>query len=142
MDWWLIWLIVAGVLFVVEMLTLTFYLLWLGIGALAAALVDVIFPGAVLLEVIVGCIVALLLTIFTKPLTRRIQTGRGFKDAVDDLIGMRGTVIEDISPEAPGIVKVGGDTWSATSTEPIGKGESVIVVSRGSAFLEVNKWGG
>lgn len=142
MDWWLIWLIAAGVLIVVEMLTLTFYLLWLGIGALAAALVDVIFPDAVLLEVIVGCIVALLLTLFTKPITRRIQTGRGFKDAVDELIGMRGTVIEDVSPEEPGIVKVGGDTWSAKSNELIRKGESVIVVSRGSAFLEVNKWGG
>ncbi|MEK3882858.1 NfeD family protein [Paenibacillus sp. PL2-23] len=142
MDWWLIWLIVAGVLIVVEMLTLTFYLLWLGIGALAAALVDVIFPDAVLLEVIVGCLVALLLTIFTKPLTRRIQTGRGFKDAGLELVGMRGTIVEDVSPDAPGVVKVGSETWSAKSNEVIRQGESVIVVSRGSAFLEVNKWEG
>lgn len=141
-DWWLIWLIAAGVLIVVEMLTLTFYLLWLGVGALAAAVVDVIYPDAVLLEVIVGCVVALLLTVFTKPLTRRFQSGRNFKDAVDGLVGMRGTVIEDVSLERPGIVKVGSETWSATSNESIKKGEAVIVVSRGNAFLEVNKWGG
>ncbi|MHA6483056.1 NfeD family protein [Paenibacillus sp. strain BS8-2] len=142
MDWWLIWLIAAGILIVIEMLTLTFYLLWLGIGALAAALVDVIAPDALLLQVIIGSIVALILTIFTKPLTRRMQIGKGFKDAVDELVGMQGTVLEDIRPDAPGIVKVGSETWSATSEESIIKGESIIVVSRGSAFLQVNKWGG
>ncbi|MDF2837437.1 MAG: hypothetical protein K0Q63_3077, partial [Paenibacillus sp.] len=51
-------------------------------------------------------------------------------------------VVEDIRPDTPGIVKVGSETWSATSEESIGKGETVIVVSRGSAFLQVNKWGG
>jgi len=142
MDLWLIWLIIAGVLIVVEMLTLTFYLLWLGVGALAAAIVDVIYPGALLLEVIVGCIVALLLTVFTKPLTRRFQVGKGFRDAVDELVGMQGTVLEPIDPDTPGIVKIGSETWSAKSTESISKGETIIVISRGSAFLQVNKWGG
>lgn len=142
MDWWLIWLIAAGILIVVEMLTLTFYLLWLGIGALAAALVDVIAPDALLLQVIIGAAVALILTVFTKPLTRRMHSGKGFKDAVDELVGMQGTVVEDIRPDTPGIVKVGSETWSATSEESIAKGETVIVVNRGSAFLQVNKWGG
>lgn len=142
MELWLIWLIVAGVLIVVEMLTLTFYLLWLGLGALAAAIVDVIIPGALLLEVIIGCAVALLLTVFTKPITRRIRKARGFTDAVDELVGLQGTVLEDISADQPGIVKVGSETWSAKANESIKKGESVIVVSRGSAFLQVSKWRG
>jgi membrane protein implicated in regulation of membrane protease activity len=142
MDWWLIWLIAAGALIVIEMLTLTFYLLWLGIGTLAAAVVAIAAPEAILLQVIVGSVVALVLTVFTKPLTRRFHNGKGFKDAVDDLVGLQGTVVEDIHPDAPGIVKVGSETWSAKSEEEIGKGETVIVVHRGSAFLQVNKWGG
>lgn len=142
MDWWLIWLIAAGVLIVVEMLTLTFYLLWLGLGALAAAIVAVIVPDALLVQVIIGCVVASVLTVFTKPLTRRFHVAKGFKDAVDDLVGLQGTVVEDIRPDAPGIVKIGGETWSAKSEEHIDKGETVIIVSRGSAFVQVNKWGG
>ncbi|GKU80380.1 NfeD family protein [Paenibacillus sp. L3-i20] len=142
MELWLIWLIVAGLLIVVEMLTLTFYLLWLGIGALAAAVVDVIAPGALLLEVVIGCTVALLLTVFTKPLTRRIQHSRGFKDSVDELVGMSGTVLEAVGTDKPGIVKVGNETWSALSDETIEKGESIIVVGRGSAILHVNRRGG
>ncbi|MBH5319170.1 NfeD family protein [Paenibacillus sp. GSMTC-2017] len=142
MEWWLLWLIAAGALIVIEMLTLTFYLLWLGIGALAAAVVDLIVPDALLLQVIVFCVVAVLLTIFTKPLTRRIQASRGFKDTIDDLIGMSGTVVEEVSEDAPGIVKVGNETWSASADETINKGETIVVVSRGSAILHVIKRGG
>ncbi|WP_141505238.1 NfeD family protein [Paenibacillus luteus] len=142
MDLWVIWLIAAGVLVIVEMLTLTFYLLWLAIGAVFAAIIDFIFPGGLVLEVIVGCAVALILTIFTKPLTRRVRASRGFKDAVDELVGKQGIVLENVSSDAPGIVKVGNETWSALSNEHLAKGETVIVVSRGSAVLQVEKWGG
>ncbi|OMF19276.1 hypothetical protein BK133_29985 [Paenibacillus sp. FSL H8-0548] len=142
MELWLIWLIIAGILIVVEMLTLTFYLLWLGIGAVAAAIIDFIFPDALVLEVIVGCVVALILTVFTKTLTRRVRSSRGFKDAVDELVGKSGIVLEDVSIDAPGIVKIGNETWSALSNEPIHKGESIVVVSRGSAVLQVKRWGG
>jgi inner membrane protein len=142
MDLWLIWLIVAGLLVIAEMLTLTFYLLWLGVGALAAMIADFIVPGAWVTEVVVGCVVALLLTVFTKPLTRKLVKARGFKDAVDVLVGKEGTVIEEISAGQRGIVKVGGELWSAESEESLKKGETVVVVERGSALLQVAKRGG
>jgi membrane protein implicated in regulation of membrane protease activity len=142
MELWAIWLILAGILVVVEMLTLTFYLLWLGIGAVVAAVIDWIWPGSLVLELVALCIVALILTIFTGPLTRRFHSSRGFKDAVDELVGKQGIVLEEVTGEAPGIVKIGNETWSAVSNEPLLKGESVKVVSRGSAVLQVEKWGG
>lgn len=142
MDLWLIWLIVAGLLVIAEMLTLTFYLLWLGLGALVAMIVDLIFPGAWVAEVVTGCVVSLLLTVFTKPLTRRIVKARGFKDAVDELVGKEGTVIEEIEAGRRGIVKVGGELWSAESDESLQKGETVVVLARGSALLQVTKRGG
>ncbi|MNP79738.1 hypothetical protein D3C76_1776500 [compost metagenome] len=67
---------------------------------------------------------------------------RGFKDAVDELIGKEGTVIEEISAGQRGIVKVGGELWSAESDESLKKGETVVVVDRGSALLQVTKRGG
>ncbi|WP_409344429.1 NfeD family protein [Paenibacillus sp. MBLB4367] len=142
MALWAIWLIIAGVLLVVEMMTLTFYLLWLGIGAVIAAVVALAAPDSFVLQVLAGCAAALVLTVFTKPLTRRFRASRGYKDAVDDLIGKQGIVIEDIGHGKQGIVKVGGDMWSAVSNETLNKGDTVIIVSRGSAVLEVHKWGG
>ncbi|CAM3982884.1 NfeD family protein [Paenibacillus alkaliterrae] len=142
MELWVVWLILAGIMVVVEMLTLTFYLLWLGIGAVFAAVIDLFFPGALVLEVVIGCVVVLILTVFTKPITRRFHASHDYKDVMDELVGKQGIVLEAVAADAPGIVKVGNETWSATSGVPLVKGESIIVVSRGNAVLLVEKWGG
>ncbi|KWX75347.1 NfeD family protein [Paenibacillus jilunlii] len=138
---WVFWLIAAGVLFVVEMMTLTFYLLWLSIGALAACLVSLLLPDAVLLQVLAGSLVALGLTIFSKPLVARFRSSRGFQDTGTDIVGRQGLVVEPIEPGRYGQVKVGGDTWSATSIESLGKDEVVKVVGRSSTIIEVVRWG-
>ncbi|MGO4345146.1 hypothetical protein BK120_10410 [Paenibacillus sp. FSL A5-0031] len=142
MELWVIYLILAGILIVVEMLTLTFYLLWLAIGAIVAAVIDWFWPGSFVVELVAGCIIVLILTIFTGPITRRFHSSKGFKDAVDELVGKQGIVLEDIAADVPGIVKVGNETWSAASNERLLKGDTVRVVSRGSAVLQVEKWGG
>lgn len=142
MEWWAIWLIVAGVLLIVEMLTLTFYLLWLGLGALVAVLTALLFPDSFIVQALAGAIAAVVLTVFTKQLTRRFRESRGYRDAVNELVGKQGIVLEDIAPDRPGIVKVGSETWSATSVEVLKKDEAIIVVNRGTTVLEVHKWGG
>ncbi|OMF21581.1 NfeD family protein [Paenibacillus sp. FSL H8-0259] len=138
---WVLWLIAAGVLFVVEMFTFTFYLLWLSLGALVAGLVALLLPEALLLQVVAGSLVALILTVFTKPLAARLRNSRGFKDTGTDIVGRKGLVIEAIEPGRYGQVKVGGDTWSATSTVALGKDQEVIVVRRGTTIIEVERWG-
>ncbi len=128
------WLIAAGVLFVVEMMTLTFYLLWLSIGALAAGLMSLIVPEAILFQVVLGSLVALGLTIFSKPLVSKFRSSRGFKDTGTEIVGRQGSVSD-------GQVKVGGDTWSASSDQSLGKDEVVRVVKRGTTIIEVERWG-
>lgn len=142
MELWSIWLIIGGILLVVEMLTFTFYLLWLGLGAVVAAAVAWIAPDAFVLQILAGCLTALILTFFTKPLTQRFRTSRGFKDVIDEMIGKQGIVLETIEPGKHGIVKVGNETWSASSNEQLLKDEIVIVVERGNTIIEVQKWGG
>jgi membrane protein implicated in regulation of membrane protease activity len=142
MELWAIWLIVAGVLLVIEMMTLTFYLLWIGIGAVVAAAVALFVPDSFVWQVLAGCVVVLVLTVFTKPITRRFRSSRGFTDAVDELIGKQGIVVESIQDGKPGIVKVGSETWSAVSDDILTKGDTVIVTGRGSALLQVHKWRG
>ncbi|MBT2290263.1 NfeD family protein [Paenibacillus albidus] len=137
----IVWLIAAGVLFVVEMMTLTFYLLWLSIGALAAGLVAWIIPGSILLQVVTGSLVALGLTLFSKPLVAKFRSSRGFKDTGTDIVGRQGVVLEDIVPGRYGQVKVGGDTWSATSLQVLNKNEAVRVIKRGTTIIEVERWG-
>jgi membrane protein implicated in regulation of membrane protease activity len=137
---WVIWLIAGAVLVIAEMATLTFYLLWLGIGALTAVPVALLVPESWALQVIVAAVVAVLLTVFTKPLTGRVREARGFRDAIDELVGKQGYVVEDIGEGRHGIVKVGNEMWSATSDEALPQATQVIVVNRGNTVIHVEKW--
>lgn len=70
---WVIWFIIAGILFIAEMLSITFYMLWLGIGAVVGGLILCFFPDALLLQVTVGAIVSLTLTFFTKRISKTFE---------------------------------------------------------------------
>lgn len=140
MDAWAIWLIIAGILLICEMLSLTFYLLWLSIGALVGAAVAFVAPEAYFWQVVAGCLVALVLTVFTKPLVRKFRRSKGFSDIGTELIGKQGVVVEPIEEGQKGIVKVGGDTWTATAAVPIGRDELVRVLKRSSTIIEVERW--
>jgi inner membrane protein len=142
MESWEVWLIVAGVLLIFEMLTMTFYLLWLGVGALIAMGVALIVPDGFVIQALSGGVAALLLTVFTKPLTRSFRQSRGYRDAIQDLVGKHGFVVEPIEPDRQGIVRIGNETWTAMSIESLMKDEKVEVISRGTTVLEVQKWGG
>ena len=139
---WAIWLGIGIFLLIAEMLTLTFYVLWLGIGALVAGGVALVFPESFAAQAISGALVALILTFFTKRLTRLVRQSKGYRDPVDDLVGKQGIVQEAIADGVFGIVKVNGDTWSAVSSQTLEQGETVVIVARRSTILEVEKRGG
>ncbi|WP_230986834.1 NfeD family protein [Cohnella fermenti] len=136
-------MIVGFVLLIAEILSLTFFLLWLALGAFAGAIAAWLAPDSFLIQALAGVVVAGVLTVFTRPLTRKLRkSGKGYEDAIDRLVGQQGIVIEDIDAGKTGIVKVGGETWSATSDEPLRKDDTVIIIRRGTAQVEVQKWGG
>ncbi|MNB82564.1 hypothetical protein D3C75_293770 [compost metagenome] len=137
---WVLWLVAAGVLLVIEMFTLTFYLFWLTVGAAAALLVSLIWPEAILLQVAAGAVVTVLLTVFSKPLVARFKHARGFEDIGTEITGRQGIVVEALEPGRYGQVKVGGDTWSAVSGEVLARDELVRVVRRSSTIIEVERW--
>jgi membrane protein implicated in regulation of membrane protease activity len=142
MELWAIWLIIGILLVVAEMTTLTFYLLWLGIGALSTALVAWLCPDLIWLQLLVGIAVAIGLTVFTRPLTRKARSSKGFTDIIYTLVGQQGIVLEAITLEGLGIVKVGNETWSAASNEFLDIGTHIIVVQSRNTILEVQKWKG
>ena len=73
---WVIWFIIAGILFIAEMLSITFYMLWLGIGAVVGGLIALFVPEALLLQVIVGGIVSLTLTFLRKEFQKLSRSKR------------------------------------------------------------------
>ncbi|MGR5985696.1 NfeD family protein [Bacillus cytotoxicus] len=136
---WVVWFIIAGILFIAEMLSITFYMLWLGIGAVVGGLIALFAPEALFLQVVAGAVVSLTLTFFTKRISKNFREAKGFTDTVDKLEGRKGIITKAITNEENGIVKVDGDTWTAISDVPISIGEKVIVIKRNSTVLYVKK---
>jgi membrane protein implicated in regulation of membrane protease activity len=139
MEMWAIWLIIGVLLIIAEMATLTFYLLWLGVGALFAALTAWFLPDATGVQVLIGIVVAMGLTIYTRPLTRSVRESKGFTDVIYQLVGQEGIVIEAIPVEGLGVVRVGNETWSAAADEPLVIGTPIIVVQSRNTTLQVQK---
>jgi membrane protein implicated in regulation of membrane protease activity len=139
MSAWMIWMIVGIVLIIAEMATFTFYLLWLGIGAVVASVVAMVFPDSWFLQIIALSVVAIGLTYLTRPLTKRMIGKKGFVDAIDDLVGKPGEVVDAIEFGVTGVVRIGSETWSATADVAIRAGEKVIVERRGTTIVHVRK---
>ena len=154
---WIFWLLLGIGLIIAEVFTLGFVLLWFGVGAIAAALVGLIFPaGGFLLQFLVFAIVSIGLTamsrtIFAKYLSHRDEDS--VKMGVDSLPGQIGMVtLPSKGALREGAVKVYGSVWTAYlvdgETELV-EGEKVEVVSvKGSSIyvrrvtVELPEWRG
>ena len=114
-NWWALWLTVFLVFAVVEMITLDLFFIMLGGGALAGLVAA--FAGADLgLQIVVFCVVSLLMIAFVRPVAlKHLHKGPADQRTnVDRLIGESGLVMEPVSATG-GLVKIGGDVWSARS---------------------------
>ena len=118
MDAWLLWIIVGFVLVIAELVTGTFYLLVLGVGAFAAALIASLGAN-VLVQVVAGSAVALAGAWFVHhwhESHRRSDEGHGnFLDRGQPV------VLEGWANEPAGIarVKYRGASWDARVAEPL-----------------------
>ncbi|MFH5877603.1 NfeD family protein [Arthrobacter sp. NA-172] len=129
-NWWALWLTVFLAFAVVEMLTLNLFFIMLGGGALAGLVAD--FAGADLwLQVVVFCIVSLLMVAFVRPVAVRHLRKGPYELAtnVDRLIGQSALVMESVSATA-GLVKIGGDVWSARSAAGVIDAGQTVQVTR------------
>ncbi|MDR0900132.1 MAG: NfeD family protein [Methanobrevibacter sp.] len=123
------WLTIAVLFILGELLTNTFFLLSIGIGAGFAGLANYLNfdPTSQLLIFIIVTIIAI---IASRPLANRLTKNSPSKKSNSDrLIGKEGIVIEEIKKDSPGTVKLVGDTWKAIANENIPL-ESIVMVEK------------
>lgn len=115
---WVFWLIAAGIFFIIEMATIGFLVFWLGIGAILAMVTSFI-TDSILIQSLVFVITSTLLLIFTRPLVDKfIKVPKEIKTNAYSIIGKKGIVISKINNiEGTGQIKIGGEVWSAKSSE-------------------------
>ncbi len=141
LDPWAIWLIFSGILFVIEICTVSFFAFWPGIGALAAA-ISCIFTDNIVIQSTVFVVVSLIMILFMKPLAKRLFKTKDVPMNSKIVIEKNGIVVQEIDNlNSKGQVKVNGELWSAISKdgEKISKGSTVIIKSIEGVKLIVEK---
>lgn len=63
------------------------------------------------------------------------------KTNIDKLVGSRGIVVRSLTPDTPGLVRVGDEDWRAESDDVLFEKDKVQVVSLSGVTLKVKKLG-
>lgn len=127
---WQIWLIIAGVCLIAEIITTGFLVFWLSIGALISMVVS-LFTDNIFIQTAVFVISSAILIFATKPFVKKFAKTKNVKTNAFSIIGQNGIVTKDIdSINSKGQVKIDGETWSAIGKDDmdIPKGTEIEVV--------------
>ena len=126
---WYVWLILAGIFVIGEVLTSGFLIFWFSLGSLIAMVVSFFIPD-VIVQTTVFLISSVILILATKPLVKKFANIDTVKTNAQSIIGKKGLVTKDInSIKATGQVKIDGELWSAIGKDDmdIPKGTEVEV---------------
>ncbi len=116
---WHIWTLVGIGLIIGEVFTVGFLLLWFGVGAFLAAGLALLGVGAIY-QMLSFVLFSLILTVSSRTIFKQFlfRKGVGISTNIEALIGQEALVMEMIEGKSKwGLVKIGGETWSAISEE-------------------------
>jgi membrane protein implicated in regulation of membrane protease activity len=117
-DWlgdnaWAIWLSVAFLLAVAEIISLDLVLIMLAVGALAGAGVAVLAPGLWWLQILVAAGVSVGMLLALRPtLLARVRDMPGYRSSTAKMVGSSGVAVSQIDSSG-GEIKVDGQSWTA-----------------------------
>lgn len=136
------WIIAGVVVLIIELLSATFFMLWVAGGCFVAAVVAALLPNVAWAPWAAFVVSTVVLLYLGQPLARRVQQEKLTPSNVDAMVGREGVVLERIDPvENTGRVRIGSEEWRARADERIDRGARVCVLSVEGATLMVTEWG-
>lgn len=110
---WQIWLIISGIFFIAEIITVGFLVFWFGVGALFAMIVS-FFTSNVIIQTTVFVMSSAILLFATKPFVKKFLDVKPTNTNAFSIIGKKALVIKEInSIQSSGQIKINGEVWSA-----------------------------
>ena len=132
-SWWIIWLVIAVVMFVIEAATTGLATLWFGIGAVVAMIMDLCgasVASQIIVMAVISAVCFAVCMIWIRPKLESLRKKNIQHTNADRLIGREGVVIVPLdATEGKGQVKVDGQIWSAKADTNIAEGVKVTVRS-------------
>ena len=130
-SWWIIWLVIAVVMFVIEAVTTGLATLWFGIGAVVAMIMDLCgasVASQIIVMAVISAVCFAVCMIWIRPKLESLRKKNIQHTNADRLIGREGVVIVPLNAtEGKGQVKVDGQIWSAKAEEDFNEGTKITV---------------
>lgn len=137
---WLLWTLVSILFLILELTSFTFYLMCFAIGA-ACSIVAAVVGLPFWAQLLVFAVASVFCVFAVRPFAvKYLHPNHADRESnADALIGREGIVIEPISAEKPGYVKVDGDEWRAITPDgsSIARGTQVRIVKMESIVVTV-----
>ena len=140
----IVWLVLGVILLAFELHHFAFYALFGAIGAFAAAVVALIAPSALPLQVVVAILAAVIGIVVVRPhVSERLHQrheGRLGRGVHGTLVGEEVLTLDVVGDDLhPGHVRLAGERWLAISgsDRPIPAGTPVVVTAVQGTTLEV-----
>ncbi len=137
----IIWLVIAAILIVTEIVSLGLTTIWFAGGAIIAAVLAH-FGAHWIVQILVFAVVSLVLLILTRPIAQKHLMKDVEKTNAEGLIGTEGMVTETIdNAKSEGVVYLDGKEWTARAVngDVIEKDSKVKVESISGVKLMVSK---
>lgn len=111
---WYVWLILAGIFVIAEIITVGFLVFWLALGSLCA-MVTSFFTDNLIIQTAVFVVTSTLFILCTRPFVKKItQKDKSVSTNAFSIIGKKALVTKEINPTlGTGQIKVDGQVWSA-----------------------------
>lgn len=114
---WIVWLVLCGLFFLIEIFTISFLMFWPGVAAFVSFILACLNVSTSI-QITVFCILSILLILLTKPLTNKFFKTKETTTNANSVIGKQGIVLKVIDNlNYKGQVKVAGEIWSAVSSK-------------------------
>ncbi len=128
----IIWAVLIVAFLIVEAATAGLASIWFAAGAVAALILALISPQAIVWQIVLFVVVSVIALIITRPLAKKYVNSKIKATNADRVIGAMATVTEKIDNiEGTGTATVGGRVWTARSFsgEPIEAGATATIKS-------------
>ena len=138
-NMWQVWVVIAVLCLIMELMSGDFFIICFSIGALGAAIDAGVLDNGIYAQLGSFAVVSIVALLYLRPAAKRwLHKGEDKRTSnADALIGRIGRVTEAIKADASGYVQIDGDQWKAVSNTEIPVGTNVRVVERNSTIITV-----
>ena len=134
-----VWAIVIAVSLVAEFLSMQMISIWLALGGVVGLILAVIGGISIEIQIVIMVIISLLSIIFLRKFALKYLNNTSEDKKAEVLIGKTGKIVDNITKDNNGTVKINGVIWTAYAEKELPKNEEVEVIEVNGNKLKVKK---